>query len=151
MRKYHISFSRSQDFCAFTAKFLKRSSGFRKSVFRTSSVHYTFARSCPESHATSRISCVHVMTFINSCPDFARPCPDIYAFTRILCIYQISVLSSTDLRKLTYRDPCVQYRFLRVHIHNFEFHNFITGTFCFSLDFAAFMCRLVGALMYRIP
>ena len=74
---------------------------FRAFMFRLSCVHVqTFVRSCPDFRAfmfsfrafMSRLSCVHVQTFVRSCPDFR-------AFIRLSCIHvQTFVRSCPDFR-----------------------------------------------------
>ena len=83
---FHQTFVRSwatfvrscPDFLAFMSRFSMHSCpNFRAFLFRQLRVHQNFVRSCPDFcallfrfFAFTRLSCVHVQSFVPSCPNF---------------------------------------------------------------------------------
>ena len=100
----------------------------------------TFVRSCPDFRAFTRLSCVHIQTFVRS--------PDFRAFNRFLCVHVQTFVRSPDFRAFISRLSCVHQTFVR----STDFCAFMSRlscvhqTFVRSTDFCAFMSRLSCAL-----
>ena len=119
---------------------------------RLSCVYQTFVRSCPDFRSFTRLSCVHVQTFVRS-PDyscvhdqtFVRS-PDFLAFmSRLSCVHQtihafMSRLSCVHqtIRAFMIRLSCVHQTFVRSP----DFRACMSRLSCVHQTIRAFMIRL---------